>query len=282
MVLSMLSRTVLEQDDEAARGGDEELRGSSNAEAKDRPRGHPSIMKLYDAIDTHRHLYLVLENCEGEMLHSVVKEHAERAINSYRKCLPEEACAQIFYQIILGMSYFHQKNISHRDIKLENILVDYKSREKTTKIIDFGFAIQTRDANEKLRTFCGTPAYMSPELCKKKEYSGPASDTWAAGVLLYTLLFGTQPFKARTEVDLFKAINQGHFEFPKSSHPDFQADASPTTVPGQAGPSASGAASAKRQRTLHPPPHARRPLLLLGGALRTSRVTSANRYPSLS
>ena len=62
---------------------------------------------------------------------------------------------------------------------------------------------------------------MSPELCKKKEYSGPASDTWAAGVVLYTLLFGTQPFKARTEVELFKAINLGHFQFPKSSHPDF-------------------------------------------------------------
>lgn len=107
MVLSMLSRTVLEPDDEHARGGSEGPQASSKIDAKDRPRGHPSIMKLYDAIDTHRHLYLVLENCEGEMLHSVVKEHAERAINSYRKCLPEEACAQIFYQIILGMSYFH-------------------------------------------------------------------------------------------------------------------------------------------------------------------------------
>ena len=98
-------------------------------------------MKLYDAIDTQRHLYLVLENCEGQMLHTVVKEHADQSLSSYRKCLPEKACAQIFYQIILGMSYYHGKNISHRDIKLENILVDYRSAEKTTKIIDFGFAI---------------------------------------------------------------------------------------------------------------------------------------------
>jgi len=102
------------------------------------------------------------------------------------------------------MSYYHSQNISHRDIKLENILVDYASESKTTKIIDFGFSVQTRELDDKLRTFCGTPAYMSPELCSKKEYSGPASDIWAAGVLLYTLVFGTQPFKARTEMDLFR------------------------------------------------------------------------------
>jgi len=191
-VLSMLSRASLDDDDLL-------LDGDENAQSKPQPsegdeeraNGHPSIMKLYDAIDSYRHLYLVLENCDGQMLHSVVKEHSEQSFGSYRRCLPEQACAQIFYQIILGMSYYHGKNISHRDIKLENILVDYRSAEKTTKIIDFGFAIQTKDPHEKLRTFCGTPAYMSPELCKKKEYSGPASDTWAAGVLLYTLLFGT-------------------------------------------------------------------------------------------
>lgn len=121
----------------------------------------------------------------------------------------------------MGLAYCHSKNISHRDIKLENILVNYNSPEKTTKIIDFGFAAQTKDSCEKLRTFCGTPAYMSPELTKKKEYSGPASDNWAAGVLLYTLLFGTQPFKARTEADLFRLICKGQLHFPKSSHPDF-------------------------------------------------------------
>lgn len=183
--------------------------GKESGGLSPRAKGHPSIMKLYDAIDSYRHLYLVLENCEGQMLHTVVKDHANGSLSSYRKCLPEKACAKIFYQIVLGMSYYHAQNISHRDIKLENILVNYSCPEMTTKIIDFGFAIQTKEPHEKLRTFCGTPAYMSPELCKKKEYSGIASDNWAAGVLLYTLLFGTQPFKARTEYDLFRLINKG-------------------------------------------------------------------------
>lgn len=54
-------------------------------------------MKLFDAIDSYRHLYLVLESCEGQMLHTVVQEHADHTMSSYRKCLPEKACAQIIY-----------------------------------------------------------------------------------------------------------------------------------------------------------------------------------------
>lgn len=99
------------------------------------------------------------------MLNVVVREQSYSLRSMPRKCLPERDCAQMFYQIMHAMNYYHSRNISHRDIKLENILVDYKSKNKTTKIIDFGFATQTKDAHQKLRTFCGTPAFMSPELC---------------------------------------------------------------------------------------------------------------------
>ena len=80
--------------------------------------------------------------------------------------------------------------MTHRDIKLENILVDMNSDELTTKVIDFGFATQTKTSLELIKTCCGTPSYMAPELCLKEEYIGPAVDIWAAGVVLYTLLFG--------------------------------------------------------------------------------------------
>jgi serine/threonine protein kinase len=89
-----------------------------------------------------------------------------------------------------AMSYYHTLNISHRDIKLENILVDMNSEELITKVIDFGFATQTKTTNELIKTCCGTPSYMAPELCLKEEYIGPAVDIWAAGVVLYTLLLG--------------------------------------------------------------------------------------------
>lgn len=112
-------------------------------------------------------------------------------------------------------------NISHRDIKLENILVDTESDNLQTKIIDFGFSVQTKIASEKLRSFCGTPAYMSPELCQKIEYYGPGVDIWAIGVVFYTILFGNQPWKGRSEQELFKKISQGVVFYPKSSHEDF-------------------------------------------------------------
>ena len=98
---------------------------------------------------------------------------------------------------------------------MENILVDMESDQLITKVIDFGFATQTKTATELIKTCCGTPSYMSPELCLRNEYIGQAVDIWAAGVVLYTLLFGTQPWKGKTEDDLFKKIIKGTLVFPK-------------------------------------------------------------------
>ena len=94
--------------------------------------------------------------------------------------------------------------LSFRDIKLENILID--NRSKLVKLIDFGFCCQSKD---KLKVFCGTPSYMSPEIVSKKEYYGPPSDIWACGVLLYALLCGTFPFKSPFEKDLYLKIQKG-------------------------------------------------------------------------
>ena len=99
----------------------------------------------------------------------------------------------------------HAQDISHRDVKLENIIVD---RGKV-KLLDFGFSCISK---EKLKIFCGTPSYMAPEIVSKREYFGGPADLWAAGVLLYYILFGTLPFKSvTTEKELFRKINRGLF-----------------------------------------------------------------------
>lgn len=104
-----------------------------------------------------------------------------------------------------AIEYIHSHDISHRDIKMENILIETKTN--TVKMIDFGFSCASK---ERLKIFCGTPSYMSPEIVSKKEYYGGPADIWACGVLLYSLLCGQFPFKSMTtEKELFRKINRG-------------------------------------------------------------------------
>lgn len=118
-------------------------------------RGHENIMRLFDAIDTPKQLYLICENIEGKMLHNILRQMPGRRLHA-------KICARIFKQIVFGMAAYHEQWICHRDLKPENILVNMDCPHYTTKIIDFGFATKSK---EKLQIFCGTPAFMSPEIC---------------------------------------------------------------------------------------------------------------------
>ncbi len=88
----------------------------------------------------------------------------------------------------------------HRDIKLENILIDNSLK---IKLIDFGFSIHSK---QKLKIFCGTPSYMAPEIINKIEYCGKMSDVWSLGILLFVMLIGKYPFQGKNDNDLFNKI----------------------------------------------------------------------------
>lgn len=98
--------------------------------------------------------------------------------------------------------YCHQREIAHRDIKLENILIMNK---KLIKLIDFGFSISIKDKG-RLNLFCGTPSYMPPEIVSKVAYYGKPADVWALGILLYKMVAGYFPFKGRNDRELFWKI----------------------------------------------------------------------------
>ena len=90
------------------------------------------------------------------------------------------------------LEYMHRKQVTHRDIKLENIIYDPKTQK--LKLIDFGFCCL---GNQSLQTlYCGTPSYMAPEIVSKTPYCGPPTDVWATGVLMFCLSTGRLPFKA--------------------------------------------------------------------------------------
>lgn len=94
----------------------------------------------------------------------------------------------IFIQILEAVAYLHNEGIAHRDLKFTNILID---EERRVKLIDFGFACP---AGQVTKEFCGTPAYMSPEIIQKKDYRGTWVDVWALGVILHKILTGEYAF----------------------------------------------------------------------------------------
>ena len=89
----------------------------------------------------------------------------------------------------------------HRDIKLDNILIEEGTR--MVKLIDFGFSVLTATPDQRLKVFCGTPSYMAPEITRKSDYEGRPVDILALGVLLYVMLCGEFPFRGTSEQDLY-------------------------------------------------------------------------------
>ena len=163
---------------------------------------HENIMKLYEVIENPSFTYLVLEYINGISLLEVMK-------NEKNNFLEEKRAINIFIQVVRGISFCQSKNIFHRDIKLENILL---MKDDIVKIIDFGFAIQC-PKNTYQKLFCGSVSYMSPEIVNKTKYIAQYSDVWSLGVLLYVMLYGNFPFIGDNEDELFEKINQAELEF---------------------------------------------------------------------
>ena len=168
---------------------------------------HENIMKLYDIINSPKYLYLILEYINGISLLDFIHKLPNKRIE-------ENICKKIFYQIVNAIHYCSKKNIYHRDIKLENILLIIHNDSIKVKLIDFGFAIKS-SKKEFQKFFCGTLYYMAPEIINKKKYLPYYSDIWSLGVLLYTMIYGRFPFNAKDNDKLFDLINEGKVEFPE-------------------------------------------------------------------
>lgn len=170
-----------------------------------RTLNHPSIVKVCETFDAPFKFHIVMELVTGGSLRELLTEQSSPGLG--------EVMSREFYeQICVGICYCHARNVVHRDLKLENILLD--SATGRPKIIDFGFALQLQSADQKLRVFCGTPSYMAPELVMGKEYSGFSTDMWALGVVLFGMLTGQLPFQGRTEPHLYAKIRRASVCFP--------------------------------------------------------------------
>lgn len=128
-----------------------------------------------------------------------------------RGSLPEPEAVSIFVQILKAVEYCHHFNICHRDLKLENILLD---KNNGVKIADFGFAA-LQPPGWKLARSCGTPHYAAPEVIGGGEYNGPPADIWSCGIILFALLNGTVPFDDDDHMAVLQKVRIGTYTMPQ-------------------------------------------------------------------
>ena len=164
----------------------------------------PQIMDLLEVFVDDKKAYMVCEVIRGgELLQAVID--AER--------YGEEEAKVCFAQLIIGLQYLHAHGIIHRDIKLENILLEREGDISRVKIADFGLAKKAADT--AMQTICGTPQYVAPEILNAKidQRYDTGADMWSAGVCLFILLGGYPPFYDEQEARMFRDIKAGNFSF---------------------------------------------------------------------
>ena len=163
-----------------------------------------NAVKVYDFYQTSDHVYVVMELLEGGDLLDLLMEYGG---------MEEGNAARVMKELLEGMRDIHDRSITHRDLKLENIIFARRDDLKSLRIADFGLAKKMKTARSKMADQCGTPAYVAPEVISGQPYT-PAVDMWAAGVILYAMLCTELPFDEDDQLASFRRIGRGDYHEP--------------------------------------------------------------------
>lgn len=158
------------------------------------------VLECYD--DGTEKFVMVMELMRGgELLDRIIT----------RKFYSEKNAAEVIRDVARALEYCHARNIAHRDVKPENLLLVSEDSE-TVKLADFGFA-KVRVAKDSLNTACGTPGYAAPELLTRKRQKNYTLkvDLWSLGIVLYILLCGFPPFHDENTAKLYRKITKGAY-----------------------------------------------------------------------
>uniref|UniRef100_J3L4A0 non-specific serine/threonine protein kinase n=2 Tax=Oryza brachyantha TaxID=4533 RepID=J3L4A0_ORYBR len=185
---------------------------------------HPNIVQLFEVMATKTKIYFVMEYVRGGELFSRVSKGR----------LKEDTARRYFQQLVSAVDFCHARGVFHRDLKPENLLVDENG---DLKVSDFGLAAgpDQFDTHGLLHTFCGTPAYVAPEVLRRRGYDGAKADIWSCGVILFALMAGYLPFHDHNIMVLYRKIYKGEFRCPRWFSKDLTSlimrllDSNPTT-----------------------------------------------------
>ncbi|KAK8548897.1 hypothetical protein V6N13_054335 [Hibiscus sabdariffa] len=170
---------------------------------------HPNVVRLHEVLASKTKIYMVLEYATGGDLYAKIASKGK---------LSEDEGRKLFHQLIHGVSFCHDQGVFHRDLKLENVLIDGKGN---IKITDFGLSALAQHLREDglLHTTCGSPNYVAPEVLARRGYHGATSDIWSCGVILFTILAGYRPFEDRNISILYRKLLKGDMKVPKGLSP---------------------------------------------------------------
>ncbi|XP_013421516.2 testis-specific serine/threonine-protein kinase 1-like [Lingula anatina] len=165
---------------------------------------HPNIIKVFDVIELGPKVYICMEIAgHGDLLEYI----------RLRGSVPEETAKLMFLEFVEAVDYLHSNNLTHRDLKCENILIDTRNN---IKLSDFGFA-RTFTDGEFSRTFCGSAAYAAPEILQGHPYNMPAYDIWSMGVVLYIMVTGSMPYDDSSVRRMIKEQLERRVRFPRGA-----------------------------------------------------------------
>jgi len=161
---------------------------------------HPNLVNLFEVIETHFHIYLVMELLIGGELFERIKQ---------RTSFTESEAAVIILKLVNAVDFLHKHNVLHRDLKPENLVYVDHTPNSELKLIDFGLSKTLTSEDDKANTPCGSQSYAAPEVFERKMYDGHA-DMWSIGVIMYILLSGITPFEKCFDVPV-----EGFDDFPE-------------------------------------------------------------------
>lgn len=170
---------------------------------------HPNIVQLFEVMATKAKIYFVMEYVRGgELFNKVAKGR-----------LKEEVARKYFQQLISAVAFCHARGVYHRDLKPENLLLDENG---DLKVSDFGLSAVSDQIRQDglFHTFCGTPAYVAPEVLGRKGYDAAKVDIWSCGVILFVLMAGYLPFQDQNIMAMYKKIYKGEFRCPRWFSPE--------------------------------------------------------------